>query len=308
MNGIMTLAGKEIKTAFKDKIFIIITGLFVILSVISVYIGSSTKNAEMQAYQNILQMLQSQGATNFPAPPQIFHLSVLSNIISYVSMIGAVVAIFLGFETFSGERVAGMLKLIAVRPVYRDQIVTGKLLGGGAVIGSLLGVIMIFNISLFAVVSGMVPSISELARLLTFFLLAFAYLMVFYITTMYVSIKTNDSAFGFLLMMILWITVSFVLPQLADSQRSFAYALSATAQTVTQVPSDTVISKTIELFSPAAQFQNIGKDLLQVIPETANEGILSIVLHQAGAILEILVPGIALMMLSYKAVQKEEVL
>jgi len=308
MNGILTLAGKEIKTAFKDNIFIIITGLFVILSVISVYIGSSTKNAEMQAYQDILQMLKSQGATSFPAPPQIFHLSVLSNIISYVSMIGAVVAIFLGFETFSGERAAGMLKLIAVRPVYRDQIVTGKLLGGGAVIGLLLGVIMIFNISLFTVVSGMVPSISELARLLTFFLLAFAYLMVFYITTMYVSIKTNDSAFGFLLMMILWITVSFVLPQLADSQRSFAYALSATAQTVTQVPSDTVISKTIELFSPAAQFQNIGKDLLQVIPETANEGILSIVLHQAGAILEILVPGIALMMLSYKAVQKEEVL
>ncbi|MDD3062784.1 MAG: ABC transporter permease subunit [Massilibacteroides sp.] len=308
MNGILTLAGKEMKTAFKDNIFIIITGLFVILSVISVYVGSSTKNAEMQAYQDIIQMLKSQGETSFPAPPQIFHLSVLSNIISYVSMIGAVVAIFLGFETFSGERVNGMLKLIAVRPVYRDQIVTGKLLGGGAVIGLLLGVILIFNITLFIVVSGMVPSISELVRLLLFFLLAFAYLMVFYITTMFVSIKTNDSAFGFLLMMIVWITVSFVLPQLADSQRSFAYALSATAQTVTQVPSDTVISKTIELFSPAAQFQNIGKNLLQVVPETANASILSIILQQIGAIFEILIPGIVLLTMSYKSVQKEEVL
>lgn len=308
MKGILTLAGKEVKTVFKDNIFLIITGLFVVLSVISVYIGSSTKNAEMQAYQDIIQLLKSQGATSFPSPPQIFHLSVLSNIISYVSMIGAVVAIFLGFETFNGERVNGMLKLIAVRPVYRDQIVTGKLLGGGAVIGLLLGVILVFNITLFTVVSGMVPSVSELARLLTFFLLAFIYLMIFYITTMYVSIKTNDSAFGFLLMMIVWITVSFVLPQLADSQRSFAYALSATAQTVTQVPSDTVISKTIELFSPAAQFQNIGKDLLQVVPETANAGIISILLKKAGAILEILIPGIVLLTLSYKAVQKEEVL
>jgi ABC-2 type transport system permease protein len=305
MNGILTLAGKEVKAAFRDNIFLIITGLFVALSIISVYIGSSTKNAELQAYQDIVQLLKTQGATSFPPPPEIFHLSVLSNIISYVSMIGAVVAIFLGFETFSGERINGMLKLIAVRPVFRDQIVTGKLLGGGTVIGLLLGIILIFNITLFAVVSGITPSINEMGRLLIFFILAFAYMMVFYIATLYVSIKTNDSAFGFLLMMVIWITVSFVLPQLAESQKSFAYALSATAQTVTQVPSDTVVSKTIELFSPAAQFQNIGKDLLQVIPETANEGIISIIQKQIGAVAEILLPGIVLLLLSFKSVQKE---
>ena len=308
MNGILTLAGKEIKTAFRDNVFLIITGLFVALSIISVYIGSSTKNAELQAYQDIIQLLKSQGATSFPSPPEIFHLSVLSNIVSYVSMIGAVVAIFLGFETFSGERNNGILKLIAVRPVFRDQIVTGKLLGGGAVIGLLLGIILIFNIALFVVVSGMTPNINEIIRLLIFFGLAFAYMMAFYVATLYVSIKTNDGAFGFLLMMIIWITVSFVLPQLADSQRSFAYALNSTAQTVTQVPSDTVVSKTIELFSPTAQFQGISKDLLQVVPDTANVGIINILQKQIGAIAEILIPGIVLLLLSFKAVQKEEVI
>lgn len=308
MKEILILAGKEIKMAFKDNIFLIITGLFVALSVVSVYIGTSTKHAEMQAYQDIIQLLKSQGAESLPPPPQIFPLSVLSNIISYVSMIGAVVSIFLGFEAFSGERASGMLKLIAVRPVYRDQIVTGKLLGGGAVIGLLLAVILIFNLFLFAVISGTALSVSELARLLTFFILAFAYLMVFYVATLYVSMKTNDSGFGFLLMMILWITVSFVLPQLADSQRSFAYALNSTAQTVTQVPSDTVISKTIELFSPAAQFQNIGRDLLQVVPETASVGVMGILMTRAGSILEFLIPGIVLLALSYKAAQREEVL
>ncbi len=308
MNGIRTLAGKEVRAAFRDNIFLIITGLFVVLSSISVYIGSSTKNAELQAYQDIVQLLKAQGATSFPSPPEIFPLSVLRNIISYVSMIGAVVAIFLGFETFSGERSNGMLKLIAVRPVYRDQIVTGKLLGGGAVIGLLLGIILIFNLALFVMVSGLTPNINEMIRLLLFFLLAFAYMMAFYIATLYVSIKTNDSGFGFMLMMIIWITISFVLPQLADSQRNFAYALNSTAQTVMQVPSDTVVSKTIELFSPAAQFQNIGKDLLQVVPETANVGIVGIMQKQIGAMIEILLPGLTLLLLSFKAVQREEVI
>ena len=308
MNGIITIARKEVKTAFRDNIFLIVTGLFVLLSIISVYIGSSTKNAELQAYQDIVQLLKSQGATSLPSPPEIYPLSVLSNIVNYVSMIGAVVAIFLGFESFSGERNNGTLKLIAARPVYRDQIVTGKLLGGGMVIGVLLGIILVFNLVLFVVASGMTPGINEIIRLLSFFVLAFVYMMVFYTATMYVSLKTNDSAFGFMLMMIIWLTISFVLPQLAESQRSFAYALNATAQTVTQVPSDTVVSKMIELFSPTAQFQNIGKDLLQVIPETSNIGLGEVLLKQMGAIIEVLIPGLAVLILSYKAAQKEEVI
>ncbi len=308
MSGIFIIAQKEVKTAFRDNIFLIITGLFVLLSAISVYIGSSTKNAELQAYQSIVQLLQNQGATSFPPQPEIFHLSVLSNIINYVSMIGAVVAIFLGFETFSGERDKGTLKLIAVRPVYRDQIVTGKLMGGGIVISVLLGIVLIFNLVLFILVSGMMLPINEIIRLLVFFMTAFVYMMIFYTATMYVSLKTNDSTFGFMLMMIIWMAISFVLPQLADSQRSFAYALNSTAQTVTQVPSDTLVSKTIELFSPAVQFQNIGRDLLQVVPETANIGIGTLLIRQIGAIAEILIPGLTVLLLSYKAAQKEEVI
>lgn len=308
MNSIMILALKEVKSAFRDHIFLIITALFVLLSVISVYIGSSTKNAELQAYHDIVQLLKSQGATNLPSAPLIYPLSVLSNLITYVSMIGSVVAIFLGFETFSGERNNGTLKLIAARPIYRDQIVSGKFFGGAIVIGSLLGVIMIFNLVLFVLVSGITPNVSEIFRLLSFFLIAFLYMMVFYAITMFVSLKTNDSAFGFMLMMILWLTFSFVLPQLADSQRSFAYALSATSQTVTQVPSDTVVSKMIEFFSPAAQFQNIGKNLLQVIPETAGISLGGLLLKQIGALIEILVPGLAVLILAYKATQKEDVI
>ncbi|MGB4438683.1 MAG: ABC transporter permease subunit [Sedimentibacter sp.] len=308
MSGIFIIARKEIKTAFRDNIFLIITGLFVLLSAISVYIGSSTKNAELQAYQSIVQLLQNQGATSFPPQPEIFHLSVLSNIINYVSMIGAVVAIFLGFETFSGERDKGTLKLIAVRPVYRDQIVTGKLMGGGIVISVLLGIVLIFNLVLFNLVSGMTLPINEIIRLFVFFVTAFVYMMIFYTATMYVSLKTNDSTFGFMLMMIIWLAISFVLPQLADSQRSFAYALNSTAQTVTQVPSDTLVSKTIELFSPAVQFQNIGRNLLQVVPETANIGIGTLLIRQIGAIAEILIPGLTVLLLSYKAAQKEEVI
>ena len=307
MNGILTLAKKEVKVAFKDNIFLIITGLFLILSIISVYIGASTKNAEMNAYRDIIQMLKSQGSSVFPPAPQIFPLAILQNIIKYVSIIGAVVAIFLGFEAFSGERDNGTLKIIAVRPIYRDQIITGKLLGGAMVISLLLSIILLFNLFLFILVSGLSPNFNEIGRLISFFFLSFIYMMLFYTATLLVSIKTTDSAFGFMLMMVIWITVSFVIPQLAESQRSFAYALNSTAQTVTQIPADTYVSRTIELFSPTSQFQNVGKDLLQVVESTANLSVTTILSKQIASLLNIIIPGLALLVLSYRAAQKEEV-
>lgn len=308
MKQIFTIAAKEFKTAFKNKVFLVITALFLLLSIVSVYIGSSTKDAEMKAYQDIVALLKSQGATSFPPSPEIFPLAILQNIVKYVSIIGVVLAVFLGFDAFSGERENGTLKLLLTRPLYRDQLVTGKLLGGGLVIGVLLVATLIFNTLLFSIVSGILPNLNELSRLIVFIIMAFIYMMIFYTATLFVSIKTGDRSFGFLTMMVVWILVSFVIPQLADSQRSFAYALNATNQTVTQIPSDTVISKVIEIFSPAVQFQNIGKDLLQGVSETAAMNVLEILSRQSLALLYILVPGVILLFASYRAVQKEDVL
>ena len=308
MKQVLIVAGQSIRTAFKDKVFLIIAILFMLLSIVSVFIGSSTKNAEMNAYNDIVALLQSQGATSLPQSPAIAPLSILVNIIQYISMIGAVLAVFLGFDTFSYERETGTLSLILTRPIYRDQLLTGKLLGGAGVIGLLLGATFIFNTVLFAFVSRLIPDFNEIGRLLTFIILGFLYMMSFYIASMYVSIKVRNKAFAFITMMIVWIFVSFVVPQLADTQRNFAYTLNATAQTVTQVPSDTVASKTIEIFSPAVQFQNVGKDLLQAVDETVRMSVFKIIGLRVLQLLYMLAPGAIMLFVSYRAVNKESVL
>lgn len=305
MKQVWAIAKKEFRTAFKDKTFIVIALLFLVLSVVSVYIGSSTKNAELKAYSDIVKLLKSQGSQAFPPKPEIYPLAILQNIIKYVSIVGAVLAIFLGFDTFSGEKENGTMKLLLSRPLYRDQLITGKLLGGGLVIGLLLIATLFFNTILFSIVSGLIPGFGEISRLIIFIFIAFCYMMSFYIATMFVSIKASDRSFGFLVMLILWVTVSFVIPQLAESQKSFAYAMNSTAQTVTQVHSDTIISKTIEIFSPTVHFQNIGGDLLQTVSETANSSVGEILQRRLLIMLYMLAPGILLLFESYRTFVKE---
>ena len=306
MNPVLIVADKEFRTAFKDKVFLLITALFIVLSIASVYIGSSTKNAEMNAYSNVVDLLKAQGASNLPASPAIYPLAILKNIITYVSMIGSVLSIFLGFDAFTGERENGTAKLILSRPIYRDQLITGKLLGGGMVIGLLLVVTLIVNILLFTVVSGIFPNANEIGRLVAFIFAAFGYMMVILTITLFVSVKTRDRAFGFLTMMIVWLFISFVIPQLAETQRNFAMALNSTSQAVATVAMDTVTSRIIECFSPAAQFESVGENLLQTISATADIGVLSAILEQAVSAVCMLVPGIVFLFASYRAIQKEE--
>ncbi len=308
MKKVLIIATKEFKTAFKDKIFLIITALFIILSIISVYIGSSTKNAEMIAYNNVINLLKSQGATTFPPSPDIFPLVILSNIITYVSMIGAVLAIFFGFDAFSGERENGTLKLILSRPIYRDQLITGKLLGGGMAIGSLLIITFVINIVLFSIVSGIFPNINEIGRLFVFIMTAFIYMMTFLIITIFVSMKTRDRAFGFLTMMIVWVFISFVIPQFAQTQRDFAFALNSAGQTVTNIPTDTMISRIIDVFSPAVQFSHIGNDLLQVSSSTASLSAFDVIAKNMYSYFFMILPAFILFIASYVLVRKEDII
>lgn len=305
MRQIWLVAAKEFRAVFKNKVFLVITLFFLLLSIVSVYIGSSTKNAELLAYTDIIAMLKKQGAASFPPRPQIYSLTVLKNIIEYVSMVGAVLAIFLGFDSFSGEKEQGTMKLLLSRPLYRDRLLSGKILGGAMVTGLLLAITFLFNTLLFSLISGMVPSAGEIGRLAVFIVLAFYYMMSFYVATLFVSIKSKDSSFVFVIMMVLWVGVSFVIPQLAESQKTFAYVVNSTAQTVTQLPAETAISKTIEIFSPAVHFQNLGKDLLQALPDTAAWGVGQIFAQRFLELIYLLVPGFMLLAGSYGSFLKE---
>lgn len=307
LKQVWIIAKKEFKAAFKDKIFMVITVLFLLLSIMSVYIGGSTKNAELKAYSDIVEYIKSQGSSVFPPKPTIYPLAILQNIINYVSIVGAVLAVFLGFDTFSSEKDNGTLRLLLSRPIYRDQLLSGKLLGGTMVIGLLLSVTLVFNTFLFTLVSDIKPGILEISRLLVFILIAFCYMISFYIASVFVSIKTKDRSFGFLVMLIAWITISFVIPQLAESQKAFAYALNSSTQSVTKLPEDTTISKVIEIFSPAVQFQNIGGDLLQTSANSANISVLEIFQRRFSSIVYMLIPGIMMLVGAYKTFLKEEV-
>ncbi|PKM38636.1 MAG: hypothetical protein CVV04_14295 [Firmicutes bacterium HGW-Firmicutes-9] len=307
MTGLKYIAGKELKASFRNKEFLLIIAVFLVMSIVSVYIGSTTKNAELKAYESIIATATTTG-TEVPTTPVIFPLAILKNLVEYVVMIGAVLAIFLGYDAFQGERQGGTLRLMLTKPIPRESIILGKLLGAGLIIGLLLTVTLLFNIALFAYYTGVFPDFVETLRVVVFLLIAFAYMMSFYAGALYVSTKTRESSYGFLLMMVVWIFISFVIPQLAESQKSYAYAINNIAGTIAQVPGETVLSSAIGWLSPAVQFKSVGSDLLQAVSETATIRVDRLLVANIAKVMYLIVPSVVLTLLSLREVKKEAIL
>jgi len=308
MNAAMTIARKEFQAAFRSRIFLTITILFLGLSILSVYIGSTTKRAEMRVYNETVTTLQAQGAAVLPTAPEIHTLTILDNLIEYVSIVGAILAVILGYNTLIEEKESGGLKLILSRPVYRDQLLLGKLLGNSAVIALLLGVVFVFNLVLLVLVGGILPTVGEVTRLLAFMGMAFSYMLIFLSLAMFLSIHMRDSATVFLITLVFWTVSTFVIPQMADTLMVNSSVINGISGAVNQLPQETALSRAVSYLSPTWYLRDIGSQLLQSAPGSGGLSAGTLAAHSLTTLLALLVPSAALIGAGFASFLRNETL
>jgi ABC-2 type transport system permease protein len=290
MKTILIIARKEFRSAFRNRLFLTITALFLALSVLSVYIGSTTKRAEMRIYEERMSALTAQGATGLPPAPEIHTLTILSNLTEYVAIVGAILAVILGYNALIDEKESGGIKLILTRPVYRDKLLTGKLLGNAAVIAALLGLAGIFNLVLLVFIGGIVPSAGEVLRLVALIAIGFVYMSIFLIFATTLSISIKSSASVFLIALVFWMLASFVIPQMAQTQMANSAVINSISGTVNQIPQETTVSRAINFLSPTWHLREIGAELLQVAPGSAALDGATLLRDSLAALFVLLVP------------------
>lgn len=299
MSAVWTIARKEMLSAYRNSMFITITVLFLGLSVLSAYIGSTTKHAEMTVYNESITKLTAQGVTTLPPAPDIHALTMLGNLSEYVAIVGAILAVMLGYSALTQERESGALKLILSRPVFRDTLLTGKLLGNGGVIAALLGVVFVFNVALLAVVGHAAPAVTEVARVALFIVAAFVYMIGFLVVSMLMSVHMKSAASVFLVSLVLWMTSAFVLPQMGETLMANSTVLNSVSGATNQIPQDTALSRAVDMLSPTWHLRTIGGKLLEVTPGSASIPWHTLTSAFLGELLALLVPVVVLGALMY---------
>lgn len=211
-----TIAHNEVRSLFREKTFLLLLIIFIGMSLASTYIGWSAQHTVTSIYSASAMQLQSEGS---PVPPSPFadlpHLFLLKNMIIYVVLIGALLAINIGHSAGMRERKAGVVKILFSRPVQKRDFLIGKILG----ISFVLMAIMILAAIVSIVSTFFLTSLNfhDIVGILGFYGISFIYLSGFALLGLSFALSKNNSVIALLIPLIIWVAITFVLPELASA-------------------------------------------------------------------------------------------
>ena len=139
-----------------------------------------------------------------------------SGLVSNISFIAPILGIALAYDALAGERERGSLKLLLSRPIYRENIINGKILGGFIAISIAMIVTTIIGSVSAIVIWGAAPIFEDLARLIVFTLLSILFTMCYYSLSLFFSSISNKSSRSAIIGISIWIFFTIVLPMVSS--------------------------------------------------------------------------------------------
>jgi ABC-2 type transport system permease protein len=211
------LARKEFTDAFRNRLFLVALVLLLALSLTAIGLGAITVHNRVAEYNQSVQVLRDLGRTEIPPMPSLNPIAVSKNFINYLAMVGALLAMILAFTTIQKERQGGTLRLVLSRPVYRDQFLTGKVLGNAALLLILVAAVGMVTVLALGVIGGVSLTVDQLIKLALTMLMSWLYMLIFFLLAMFLTLWVQDGNQALLLTVIVWLVFAFIFPQIGDT-------------------------------------------------------------------------------------------
>ena len=190
-----------------------------VMSALAGVLGWSSHHTIVRVYDEAVKLLAETGK---PAPPNPFTLkptlSLLSNMVVYIPLIGALLALIVGHLSIVDDETNGIARLIFTRQLSRTSYVLGKIASAAVALAAVL--LASFAVSALSVLFvNHTITASELSRLALFYGLSWLYLMVFALIGMGAVLITRRRPIALLVAMAAWLVITFAIPQLTSGLR-----------------------------------------------------------------------------------------
>lgn len=242
-DGFWALYNKELADSVHSKKFLIILALIAITAVGSIYGALSALQAQAANLSENFIFLKLFTATGNQIP----------SFVSFISLLGPLVGLVLGFDAINGERSGGTLSRLVSQPIYRDSIINAKFAAGATIIFILvfaLGVIM-SGIGLIAL--GIAPSGEEVVRIIIFFLFTAVYMIFWLGLSILFSVLCRHAATSALSVIAIWLIFAVFIGLLAGIAANSLYPITEGApQNI--VISNYLVAQFINRISPTYLF------------------------------------------------------
>lgn len=215
---LLTIAKKEYKDAFRSALFVTLAGFILLLAGISILVASFDFQGQVAQYNAALaQLSPAQKAGAIISAPQYHPLLMLRGTIEYLEIIGAVLAIVLGYLAIAKEKGTNTSRLLLSRPVPRLSLVGGKIVGTSAIILTLLAVLYVGIVVAVTGIGHVAFSGAELLKLFLASIYTYLYLLFFYCFAAALTLFFRDLPRALLFAFALWLVFVLIIPQIGDT-------------------------------------------------------------------------------------------
>lgn len=206
---VAVVAKKEFFDSMQSRTFLLIFGIFLALMLASSVTGVSNYSKQLDQYQKMqVEYQDSEFFMYFPEPT--LTSVVFQEMVTYIGVIGSIMAIILGYNAISGEKERGNLKLLLSYPLYREDVINGKFLGKIGVLVLTLVITSILSVAV-ALTMGMNLTGSDLVAIVMFMGVSIVYLITFLGISIFFSAVSKNGASSMLNSFMFWIVSAMII-------------------------------------------------------------------------------------------------
>ena len=209
------VASQSIRFVLRERTVALLCGMFVVLALISAWLGWSATATFNRIYIDAAAFLKASGLP-VPSNPvlDVSPLSLMRNMSVYVALIGALSAIVIGNWLISLDCKAGVLPLIGVRPLSQNASAGGKIAALVWLIRTLGLVAGCVAVATFLVLPAVTLTAAQWSRLTEFIAFSMLYMGIFGLAGLAAGAWVRSETVGLLLPVTLWLTLTFIFLQL----------------------------------------------------------------------------------------------
>jgi ABC-2 type transport system permease protein len=203
--GIGVLYRKEFADHLRSRRFSIILFLIVVIGLSSIYsAGYGIREAVSQENNDFafLRLFTTSGGS-------------LPSFVSFISFLGPLIGLSLGFDIMNSERARGTLGRLLAQPIYRDTVINGKFLAGVGILSLMIISLGLGVGGLGIIMIGIPPTFEEIMRILIFIILTVIYISLWFAVSLLFSLLFRQAATSALAGIALWLFLSIFVGLLA---------------------------------------------------------------------------------------------
>ncbi|UUX92560.1 ABC transporter permease [Methanoplanus endosymbiosus] len=206
--GLFVISEKEFQDHIYSRKFLLFLGIILAVTIIGMASGSIQYNEQIEQYNENQAEIGDEISWGMFKPSV---MTIFSGVGTLLASLGAILGIAMGFDLITKEKESKSLKILLSHPIFRDEVINGKAIGGIIALVAALAVTFLIAFATMLIFS-IVPSGSEILLLVLFGFAAFLMIFSYFAISLFMSTVSKDSGSSLVYTLIIFVFLSSLLP------------------------------------------------------------------------------------------------